>query len=278
MLSKLRKRYGVAGLVAVLALIVAVAFAGVPAVAQPVATTSASLVKQVKKALGLAKNANKRSVKAIKIARASSGPEGPQGPAGANGAKGDKGDKGADGAQGVKGDKGNDGQSVTTEPEPAFFECGDQEGVKLTSVSGDNYVCDGEKGAKGDTGDPWTAGGTLPENATETGLWSIFTSQEGSANFFNLGSFYLNQVTISFPIPLSAVPTVHFATDGDFGDFCTGTGEEPTAPSGHMCVYEIFPGAGLTLEGITGYKVGTRMAFNATNNDGRWEGGWAVTG
>ena len=103
MLPKLRKRYGAAGLVAVLALIVAVAFAGVPAVAQPVATTSASLVKQVKKALGLSRKANARSVKAIKIARASSGPEGPAGPAGTNGTNGTNGEKGATGAEGPEG-------------------------------------------------------------------------------------------------------------------------------------------------------------------------------
>jgi hypothetical protein len=79
------------------------------------------------------------------------GPQGDPGPKGATGAAGPKGDAGAAGAKGdtgapgAKGDTGApgaDGQSVTVASEPLGANC-PSGGVKLTSVSGTNYVCDG---------------------------------------------------------------------------------------------------------------------------------------
>jgi hypothetical protein len=62
--------------------------------------------------------------------------EGPRGPQGLRGPQGDPGPKGATGAAGA------DGQSVTVASEPLGANC-PSGGVKLTSVSGTNYVCDG---------------------------------------------------------------------------------------------------------------------------------------
>jgi hypothetical protein len=97
---KLRSHYGLTGLLVVLTLIVA---AAVPAAAQPVATTSASLAKTVKKALGLSQAASKRSAKAIQIARSTQKQAGPQGVPGERGQIGPKGDAGLQGLPGVSG-------------------------------------------------------------------------------------------------------------------------------------------------------------------------------
>lgn len=90
---------------ATLAVAVAVAFAGAPVLAEPVATTSANIVNQVKRALGLSKTANKRSIIANKrsirankrsiIAVRRAGRPGPQGPRGEPGPKGPQGEPGS---------------------------------------------------------------------------------------------------------------------------------------------------------------------------------------
>lgn len=53
-------------------------------------------------------------------------------------------------------------------------------------------VCNGEEGP---TGDPWTAGGTLPNGETETGVWA-FNITAGAGEVY---------APISFPIPLAAI-------------------------------------------------------------------------
>jgi hypothetical protein len=102
------------------------------------------------------------------------GPAGPQGPAGTNGTNG------KDGANGKDGTNGTNGKSVTT-GNAALAEC--EEGGITVEVEGTpatkKKVCNGEEGKEGS---PWTAGGTLPPEKTETGAW----------------------VPISFPIPLAA--------------------------------------------------------------------------
>jgi len=114
MLPKFRSRYGMAISVAVLALVVAIGFAGVPAVAQPTATVSGKVVKISRKALKFSRVAlkrsavaNKRSIEAIKVARKGTpGPRGPQGKRGLKGDTGDRGEKGESGARGATGPPG----------------------------------------------------------------------------------------------------------------------------------------------------------------------------
>jgi hypothetical protein len=114
MLSKLKGRFGGPGLLA-LALIAAVAVTSVPAVAHPVANTSASLAKQVKQALKLSKKAGKNAKKALKVAGqpGPQGPAGPNGPAGPQGPAGPAGPQGAAGQQGPAGADGQDGSPWT---------------------------------------------------------------------------------------------------------------------------------------------------------------------
>jgi hypothetical protein len=90
----------------------------------------------------------------------------------------------------------------------------------------------GIQGEKGPEGSPWTAGGTLPSGATETG----FTGGQIPASGFL-------EVPISFSIPLAAaldsshvkVKEVGFV--GTAGNECPGKAEKPAAKLGYLCVY-----------------------------------------
>jgi len=191
----------------------------------------------------------KKEVKKIAAAEAKkfAGKQGPQGPAGTPGAKGDAGSQGADGKQGSTGPTGptgKDGESVALTPilegETA---CEKRGGVevrlqKQTAGSG-TKVCTGKPGPEGS---PWTAGGTLPPGATETGFWA-FNGTEADLEGI--------KVPISFQIPLSAKISeahVHYGNPNEAGftDFCKSkTGFNPTevppAP-GELCVYTNAPG------------------------------------
>lgn len=243
MFSKMRKRYGVIGPVAILALIVAVAFAGVPAVAQPVANSSANAFKLIKRALRLGTVANKRSVNAIKIARATSQQQGPQGPAGADGAKGDKGDKGDDGADGAQGPQGEQGPIGPQGPQ-------------------------GPPGADGD--DATFDGGPVDPNVTLTGAWSA-----------NIDADSFEYVTFSYPIKLlSPIDMANVHYDEEETTDCPGTAADPQAVVGHLCIYQsavspdaagIFGLVGLADSAVTGATASIAADPNTTI-----AGTWAV--
>jgi len=169
------------------------------------------------------------------------GPTGPQGPAGA------KGDSGAAGAAG-EGAAGKDGEK-------------------------------GEKGEKGNEGSPWTAGGTLPPGATETGTWG------GNGTGAEVG------IPISFAIPLAGEISsahTHFQGKADFAGACQGSLggslKEPKAKPGELCVYTGEQNATLTSiltpnfgteEGAG--KSGAVLNFNMPSG-GYAFGSYAVTG
>ena len=112
-------------------------------------------------------------------------------------------------------------------------------------VSGSTtYACNGATGPAGPTGptgSPWTAGGTLPAGATETGQWTIaFTATAAK----QLGSS-----AFSFTIPLTAEPEQHFIGNKEelAGEphealaikegKCKGEYAKPEAASGNLCVF-----------------------------------------
>ena len=94
------------------------------------------------------------------------GPAGAPGATGSAGPVGPTGAKGADGANGTNGAPGTNGTSVTSSVEKAGANC-KAGGSKFVAASGTTYACNGENGS------PWTAGGTLPPGASETGVWSL---------------------------------------------------------------------------------------------------------
>jgi Collagen triple helix repeat (20 copies) len=277
MFSTLRTRFGIPGVISVMALVFAMlggAYAANNSSGGGKATASAKAKK------------GPRGPKGPKGDPGPAGPAGPQGPAGANGKDGANGTNGTNGSPGAP---GAPGQSVTTTEILPLEECGDQSGVMLHSASGENEVCNG---ADGEDGSPWTAGGVLPTGATETGTWS-FNAIPAQVSP-EIGRVLL---PISFPIPLAApLDGAHtvFVPEGGSDSNCTGSAVSPTAPSGYLCVYTArlknagsaqflsFPGPGGF--GTTG-KAGTNLEV-AVIDDPETPGEdvavglgtWAVTG
>lgn len=208
------------------------------------------------------------------------GPAGPAGPAGAPGAKGDAGGAGA---------PGQNGKSVAvTEIEEGEPECDERGGAEVTQegASSGVEVCAGEEGS------PWTAGGTLPKGATETGTWAFSGTEADTVGTPG------EVVPISFPIPLKEVieegSQLHFQSQADFADTCKGNAAEPVGgaahptapPSGQLCVYA-FPGSILnaTFEGIfqpglggNGTGQGGAILLFALTGNAYGNGSWAITG
>lgn len=159
------------------------------------------------------------------------GPVGPAGPAGAPGAKGEAGKDGSEGKAGIDGNEGKEGKSVVIAAEAKGANC--KEGGQSFEVEGSSvktYACNGS---------PWTAGGTLPKDATETGAW--FARMQGSeAPFVGYG-------VIDLPIPLATelsganvkvvkvgvVPPVQC----DDGVLPAAGPTHPEADSGFLCVF-----------------------------------------
>jgi hypothetical protein len=225
MYRRFQNRFGTAGvIVAVVALIVALSGTALAA--------SGALTGKQKKEVE-------------KIAKKYAGKPGTPGAAGANGTNGTN---GKDGSNGTSGKDGLPGKSVTL-VNSAPPNC--SEGGFTYEVQGSgqkNEVCNGEEG---EVGEPWTASGTLPPGATETGAW-FFSGSSGEV-----------AAPISFPVPLAAVLEVentHVVTA--IGDStCTGTMEIPKAPPGELCVYESgggFPNA--TREGVYHLSAGAKGA------------------
>ena len=228
-------------------------------------------------------------------AQGAAGAQGPAGPAGAAGAKGEN------GAAGANGKEGANGASVTSTPLGVGNEHCKEGGDEFVAASGASYACNGKAGKEGKEGSPWTAGGTLPPEKTETGSWAVgnVTHSQG----------YLEFVALSFPImlkePLEAshVHIIEIAEDGSsFTGNERGTGKPPTecgtpagtdaepkASPGNLCVYEAVS-KDILLEGIIrptynpghGYEAGTSttgalMRAFPEEEEGYAFGTWAVT-
>ena len=209
MFSTLRTRFGIPGVISVIALVFAM-FGGAYA-----ASNSSNSGKATASAKGKGKPGPRGKT-------GKTGPAGPQGPAGPAGAKGDA---GAPGSNGTNGAPGADGKSVTGEPITAPGACGETTtGVKYTLNGVSTNVCDGENGTTGFTE-------TLPPEATETGTYAVVSEEEE----LRIGD------TIDFPIPLSQADaeaiTVEPFAGPEGNSTCTGTIYAPTAPAGSICFY-----------------------------------------
>jgi hypothetical protein len=185
-----------------------------------------------------------------------------------------KGRSGANGETGPAGSAGPAGPTGSAGPAGVKGETG--------PVGPEGPAGKGEKGEKGPAGSPWTAGGTLPEGATETGAWSTYTKQAES----------LGVVAISFPIPLASAPAFEVATNyiptkESPTTQCPGTAAEPKASPGNLCVYAgedenheiyIFHTYNPTGEGGQDPgKTGVVFAFLGGEKFGLAYGTWAVT-
>lgn len=197
----LRNRFGIPGVISVVALVFAMvggAFAAknVGGSGDPQATAAAK-----------------------KVLRGPRGPRGLQGPTGPQGTAGQPGANGKDGSAGATGPTGPAGPTGPEGPE-------------------------GPEGAEGAEGSPWTAGGTLPPGAMETGSWG-FGPDAGQTS-----SGPLN-VPMSLPIPLEkpievfdgkvhAIPVDNSETEADESEppaGCAGSVADPEAEAGHLCIF-----------------------------------------
>lgn len=206
------------------------------------------------------------------------GATGPQGPAGAAGAKGDKGEKGEKGDAGNPGAPGADGKSVEAVPiGTGLPACSGNGGTEL-EVEGSGEpaeVCNGS---------PWTAGGTLPSGATETGAW-VLDAPTPSTNAY---------VPISFPIQVKATSgnvTAHYVTSTEQqspppGSPCSGEASHPTAAEATLCIYEGAESEGATfstvqtptLSGAGAGVAGALLKFKEVGAEPLMYGTWAVGG
>jgi hypothetical protein len=218
------------------------------------------------------------------------GPRGPAGPAGKNGANGapgatgpagPTGPTGASGPQGVAGNagkNGTDGQSVASKTVAAKeAACGGAGGSEFTSASGTTLACNGS---------PWTAGGTLPSGATETGVVSIAVIPTPQG---------IVRTSISFTVPLKAGVTAQLIGpeegEGEANEKvpagCKGNATEPKAEAGNLCVFmsselNVSAGGILTPEAgepeLTGKTGGVLELFATDPTAGlSATGTWAVT-
>jgi hypothetical protein len=249
MFSAFRNRFGIPGVISVIALVFAM-FGGAYAASDDNSAGKASASKASASATA------KKGPRGPKGAKGATGPAGPQGPAGP---KGDAGAPGSNGTNGTNGTDGDDGISVTSQPFNGTLEgkCAGQGGSKFVAVNGSTFACNGEDGS------PWAVGGSVPAGETLVGTWAA--GRGGSGN-------PAQTAPISFPLPLDSAPDLVFVwmTEGPFAtpfteeeldqlleeadeNGCPGFDEGlPLADPGKLCVYGNFleqmspTGTGLT--------------------------------
>jgi hypothetical protein len=261
MFSTLRNRFGIPGVISVIALVFAM-FGGAYA---------ASNTSGGGKATASAKAKAGPRGKTGKTGPA--GPAGPQGPAGANG---------KDGANGTNGSAGAPGKSAETASFTGEAHGCKEGGIEVKSASPVAFACNGVKGTNGTTG--FTE--TLPGGKTETGAWTMgpFYGPPAPPVGFHIETF----VPISFPIPLGTKVPVHFLKDEEAATpECPGNFEEPIAAKGNLCVYGSPTFREYTYVGVRGVeensttpeagKVGTTLYFKNIEEEAAFRGDWAVT-
>jgi hypothetical protein len=243
-----------------------------------------------------------------KIAKKFAGKPGTNGTNGSNGSPGAKGDAGAAGGAGAA------GQSVTGTPiAVGSTECTAKAGgVKYTSASGTNAVCNGKDGTTGFTS-------TLPAGKTETGVWAFGPAgAPGGTLKVPVASFNIplaaplsgegcGTVEPGPPAHVAATCKVHYinalgkeeventgteAFEELTPTGCPGSAAAPQAESGNLCVYareEVPPAVGpvstseqIRNAGSPGGGAATTGAiefFNVGNGTTvSAYGTWAVTG
>lgn len=221
MFSTLRTRFGIPGVISVIALVFAM-FGGAYAASNSSGGGKATA-----------------SAKAKKGPRGPKGATGPAGPAGPSGPQGAAGANGKDGANGSNGASGSPGAGVTVEEFSGTKEGHCTEGgSKFTVGAVKSFACNGEEGTPGTNGTPWTPDNTLPEGATETGSWGTGFRSSPYSSF---------TIPLSFPVKLG-VPLdaghVHYINPvgkelpGNVTPAnCHGSAAAPSADTGNLCVY-----------------------------------------
>jgi len=241
MYNPLRNRFGIPGVISVAALVFAMLGGAYAATGNPLASNSAKRHhKKAKHRKGKASGLNAMQKKEVKkIAKSVQG----AGPQGAKGDAGPAGSAGNDGAQGATGDAGATGPAGSAGPK-------------------------GDTGATGPDGSPWTDGGVLPSESTETGVW--IADGEITHPFL-----FQRTAAVSFPIALEdPIDEEHVRYVNPAGEeedpvaeefvtpvHCLGSAESPSASSGYFCIYgAILGGAVLGVKSELPYQEGAQGA------------------
>ena len=132
----------------------------------------------------------------------------------------------------------------------------------------------GTQGPKGDKGDPGPFPGTLPSGQTIRGVW-VALDRATVAN-------EETQVPISFGFQLASAPTRHYINVGDAAPpECPGSGANPQAQAGHLCLYETFNSnvtANRGVQAVSDPKSGAEVFIHSTAAGEYYTfGSWAVT-
>ena len=279
MFSTLRTRFGIPGVISVIALVFAM-FGGAYAASN--SSGGHAVASKAKKA--------KTGQRGPRGPRGATGPAGPQGPAGLAGPAGPQ---GAKGDPGTAGSPGSAGTSVTSTELSIGDENCENGGSEFTSASGTTYACSGGEGPEGPAGadgSPWAVGG-LPAGATETGTWAM--GEYLTPTFA--------EMSISFTVPLAEGKTVavHMITNTGEEELpggtkqpstiCTGSKTNPTAPPGNLCIYQLSKSAMTYFNAVnpmtgapsTAGRVGALLTFGAAGGEfgeaSAIKGDWAVT-
>lgn len=229
------------------------------------------------------KQISPKVLKSLKGASGKNGVAGPAGGAGAGGAQGPAGPAGPQGPGGAPGGEGENGESVTnTALSKGSATCKEGGAEFKVGAGTSTHACNGS---------PWTAGGTLPSKATETGAWSFGITAVAVPEAF--GKHFLTVLVASFTVPLKEALNgehVHYVkVEEATPSGCTGNVEEPGAEPGNLCVFasqeEGATAAGIANPakpppvagaGTTGATAVFIFAEEATQAAG--QGTWAVTG
>ncbi len=218
MFSKIRNRFTYTNAILTIALVFAMS-GGAYAAKKYLITSTSQISPKVLKSLQGKTGAN-----------GTPGSPGAQGAAGPAGAQGPQGPAGPGGPKGDTGTGGTNGESVTATTLAKGATC-PEGGAEFKVGTSKTHACNGKEGA------PWTAGGTLPEGKTETGVWALSEVTRKSKKDAVL-------IPVSFPIPLSAaldehhVKVVQQGEVGQAGEGCGGgSSEVPTAEPGFLCIY-----------------------------------------
>ncbi len=234
MLSPRNNRFGIPGVISVIALVFAM-FGGAYA-----ATNDGDGAKATASAKG------KPGPRGKPGKPGPAGPQGPAGPAGSQGpagAKGDKGDAGNAGAAGVAG-KNAEAIPFAGSKGPIGGVTCTEGGLEVKSASATTLVCNGKKGTNGTNGlSGFTS--TLPSEQTETGAYLVSAEEGKGTKFAGVVS-----TAVSFPIPLPEVieadhtvfvtqtaPTVPAECE-DAGHPDPASAENPEATPGYLCLFE----------------------------------------
>jgi len=245
MLSPLRNRFGIPGVISVLALVFAMLGGAYAASSSEDGKATAS---------AKAKRGPK-GPKGAKGATGPAGPVGPQGPAGANGKDGANGSNGSNGAPGTAGKDGDDGKSVISTPfsgeeelPPFEGQCEGAGGAELeVEGSGEvETVCNGTDGSGSDVlsgvwsadGEEGAAGGTIPIQAAisygqtiEPAPELVYVPVPGGP--FREGGFFGMVVDTE-----TGTRTAQFLSSGEIEARCgTGSTANPSAEPGYLCVF-----------------------------------------